>query len=278
MTDLTNRSLERGITIMEIIARNGDATLAELHRESGIAKSTIRRLLGTLQARRIVRRSIADKKYRINITLNIGAGAPVPANAGLLVDVAIPVLTELTKKAGWPSDVQMIDGYAMRFIDSTRPLSPFHLFRGVLNIAINMFGSATGQVCLAGMPDDRILDYIDRAMGDERLGLERFALDRNEFFDIIGQTRERGYGVRLRQYRGETVVDDRLSAIAVPVLRFGRPFGAITLVFPRSLSTPDEMAKSHLESLFAAATQISDDLDHYGSDPQPGSGSREGKV
>lgn len=263
MAELGNRSLERGITIMEIIARNGDATLAELHRESGIPKSTIRRLLGTLQSRRIVRRSLADRRYRISITMNSGVEVPVPKGAGPLIDVAIPVLSDLTRRVAWPSDVQIIDGVAMRIIDSTRPLSPYHLYRGVINRAVNLFGSATGQSCLAAMPDKRIRAFIEEARGDPIFGFERFSMHEKALFDEINRTRERGYGIRLRQYRGELVVDDGLGAIAVPVRKHGEMFGAISLLFPRRMSTPEDMARKLLPDLKEAAAHISKDLDIY---------------
>jgi IclR family mhp operon transcriptional activator len=266
MQELANRSLERGITIMEIIARNGEATLADLHRESGLSKSTIRRLLGTLRTRRIVHRSLADKKYRINITMSTGVASPVPKGAGLLIDVAIPILSEHTQRVGWPSDIQIIDGHTMRVIDSTRPLSPFHLYRGVINLAINIFGSATGQSCLAAMPDKRIREFIESTHGDPRFGLERFSINEAAFFSMIAATRKRGYGVRLRQYRGDTVVDDKLGGIAVPVRQNGEVMGAISLIFPRSVSSPEKMAQAHLESLKRAAAEISEDLDRYGAD------------
>lgn len=263
MTQLANRSLERGITVMEILARSGEATLADLHRESGIPKSTIRRLLGTLMTRRIVRRSLADQKYRINITMTTGVEAPVPKGAGLLVDVAIPVLSEHTRKVGWPSDVQIIDGISMRIIDSTRPLSPFHLYRGVIHRAVNIFGSATGQACMAAMPDSRIEALLDQASGDPQFGFENFATSREALLAEVRKTRERGYGTRLRQYHGSTPIKDGLMAIALPVRRFREVFGAISLLFPRGLTSPEAMARKHLDTLRAAADRISDDLDTY---------------
>ena len=263
MADLANQSLERGITIMEIIASRGDASLAELHRESGIPKSSIRRLLGSLCSRRIAHRSLADGRYRLNVTLNYAASIPVPKGTGLLIDVALPVLTEHTERVGCPSDIHILDGMAMRVIESTRPLSPFHLYKSVVNLALNAFGSATGQACLAAMPDERIHEFIEHTRGDPRFGLERFSLDAADFFEAIEATRRRGYGVRMRQYRGETVVDDKLGAIAVKVRRHGEVFGAITLIFPRSLATPEKMAQTHLESLTQAARKIEEDLDHY---------------
>jgi len=44
------RSLDRGLDLMEVLAREGAQTLAQLHAATGLPKSTIRRLLATLQA------------------------------------------------------------------------------------------------------------------------------------------------------------------------------------------------------------------------------------
>ena len=55
-----NRSLDRGIEILETLAREGAMSLADLHRATGLPKSTIRRLLQTLIARKIVRRSLTS--------------------------------------------------------------------------------------------------------------------------------------------------------------------------------------------------------------------------
>jgi IclR family transcriptional regulator, mhp operon transcriptional activator len=263
MTDLGNRSLERGIMLMEVIARTGEATLADLHRECGIPKSTIRRLLATLMARRIVRQSLQDRKFRINVTMPTSATAPIPRGAAVLIDVALPILTEHTRRVSWPSDIQVLDGTAMRIIDSTRPLSPFHLYRGVVNTAINMFGSATGLACLAAMPNHRILELAELAKGDPRFSAERFLPNTDALLEEVHQTRERGYGIRLRQYRGERVADDGLRAIGVPIRHHAEVFGAISLLFPRHFSSTDEMARLHLASLKQAAETISGDLDRF---------------
>lgn len=248
---------------MEILARTGACTLANLHRESGIPKSTIRRLLGTLQTRRIVRRSLSDQKYRINITLPTSVNAPIPRDAALYVDIAVPILSELTRAIDWPSDIQIIDGPAMRVIDSTRPLSPFHLYRGIVNRSINIFGSATGQACLAEMSEKQIDALIVETEGDRFFGLRRFNISREALLDEIEQTRERGYGLRFLRYKGETVIDDGLAALGVPVFSGNRILGAISLLFPRDLMTPDVMAVKYLEQLKASAARISADLDQF---------------
>jgi len=263
MAGLQNRSLDRGITLMEILARTGANTLAELHAQSGLPKSTIRRLLGTLQARRLVRRSLSDKKYRINITLPVSTGAPLPKDLAFYVDVAVPILSELTREIEWPSDVHIIDRPAMRVIDSTRPLSPFHLYQSAVNQSLNIFGTATGQVCLANMSDETVRGFITETKGDRQFGLERVKLTEADLFRHLETTRKRGYGIRSPHYTGVTVIDDGLSAIALGIFKHKTIIGAVTLIYPRKLMSHEEMARRYLDRLQTAADRISSDLEAF---------------
>lgn len=263
MTQLENRSLDRGITLLEVLARNGASSLADLHRETGIAKSTIRRLLGTLIRRRLIRRSLADRRYRINITLPASAGEPIPPELAVLVDTAMPHAIELTKSIGWPSDIHIIDGHNMRIVDSTRPLSPFHLYRGLVNRKLNIFGSATGMICLASMTDGAIAEIHKATLGDRIWGIARFSMSLPEYLEEVRATRERGYGIRLTHYLGETVLDDGLAAIALPLCHRDRPLGALSVLWPRSYKEHREFVKEFLPALQRATTAIDRDLARY---------------
>mgnify|MGYP000262408833 CR=1 FL=1 len=260
MSELANRSLDRGISILESLARNGASSLADLHRDCGLAKSTIRRLLATLIRHRLVRRSVSDGLYRVTITLPAGAGEPVPQEMSGLIDVAIPRAVELTGKVEWPSDIHVLDGMCMRIIDSTRPLSPFHMYRGIINRRINLFGSATGMACLAARTDKEIAEYDRVTKGNMSLGLARFGMSLAQYMPEIEKTRSRGYGIRLAIYRGETVLDDGLAAMAVPVMVHGEPNAAISLLWPRAFQQPQDFSKRFLPSLRETAELIADDF------------------
>lgn len=269
MTELANRSLDRGISILESLGRNGASSLADLHRDCGIAKSTIRRLLGTLIEHRLVRRSISDGLYRVTISLPAVAGEPVPREMSRLIDVAIPRLVELTKAEEWPSDIHVMEGLCMRIVDSTRPLSPFHMYRGIVDRRINLFGSATGMACLAARSDKEIAEIDRLTRGNASLGLVRFGMTLQQFMPEIEKTRERGYGTRLGIYRGETVLDDGLAALAVPIEVHGKPDAAISLLWPRTFQEPGLFAERFLPSLRETANLIMEDLERLF--PEPGS-------
>ncbi len=257
MTELKNRSLDRGITILEVLAALGACSLAELHENSKIPKSTIRRLLGTLIARHIVRRSVSDRKYRINIILPVRERNYIPENFPTNIDAIMPHAMDLTKEIGWPSDINMLQENHMTIIDSTRPMSPFEIYPGMINRKINIFGSATGVACLAAMNDDEIAEFHERTKEDQVWGLARFGLTLDQYLERLNFHRECGYGTRLNEYKGETVLDDGLDVIAVPLFKDKKPWGGLTLLWTRNHRDHEDFAVEFLHSLNRAANKIS---------------------
>ncbi len=265
---LHHQSLDRGITILELLAQKGDCSLADLHRLSGISKSSIRRLLATLTERRLVRRSVADGRYRSLTTLPVSAGEAVPARLAWVVDVAMPHVTALTKKVEWPSDVHLIAGDRMRILDSTRPLSPFHLYRGVVNRDVNLFGSASGMCCLAELGDEAFRRIAAHTRGDSVWGLERFRVSETQYLEHLRKTRERGYGCRVATFVGERLFDDGLAAIACPIYAGEKLMGAVSLLWPKNYVDTDSFASEFLGALRASTVQISDALSAQSAEQQ----------
>ena len=248
---------------MEILAREGACSLAELHRLSEIPKSTIRRLLATLVQRRLVRKSFADKRFRLTVTLPVSAEEPVPADLAYIVDIALPTVAAMTKAIEWPSDIHLIDGDRMRVLDSTRPLSPFHLYRGVVNRQINIFGSATGMCCLAELGNREFERVAAHTKGDKTWGLARFKMDDETYLEHLRATRHRGYGARVARFVGETVFDDGLDAIACPIYQNQRLVGAVSLLWPKSYLSSKDFAASYLTALKDATKEISETLGRF---------------
>jgi IclR family mhp operon transcriptional activator len=260
MAKLENRSLDRGITVLKILSREGACSLADLNRHSQIPKSSIRRLLGTLRHRRLIRQSVSDKKYRINFDLPVSTGQSVDANVAYLVDIALPHLLELTEKVKCPSDLHVVYGEKMRIIDSTRPLSPFHLYRGQINRQLNIFGSASGMACMANSAIDEVREIHRRTANDPVWGLKRSDMNFQSYLKIVNQTRALGYGTRLNKYLGETVLDDSLAAIAIPILRGKKPVGAVTLLWPRILMEHRQFASQYLQELLKTVDLVNNSV------------------
>src|SRR4051794_41309485 len=69
------QSVDRALTILELLAREGDAGVTEIAADLGVHKSTAFRLLATLEAHRLVEQDGDRGRYRL------GAGHLRPARA-----------------------------------------------------------------------------------------------------------------------------------------------------------------------------------------------------
>jgi len=257
---LENRSLDRAITVLETLARSGACTLADLNRQTGLPKSTLRRLLATFRRRGMVRKSFSDGRYRSNIAMTVAQGSLLSPRAARLVDAALPHMTTLTHQVGWPSDLHIPALDRMRVIESTRPLSPFYLWRGGLDAEVNMFGSASGLLYLSQLGEPALRALLARMSADPIWGPGRFGLKEEQLRGELADIRKQGYAPRRSGYLGETSPDDRLNAIAAPLSEQGRMVGAITMCWVRDYMSAEAFAKRHIAALSATARRISDEL------------------
>ncbi|MEM6461849.1 MAG: helix-turn-helix domain-containing protein [Pseudomonadota bacterium] len=255
-----NRSLERGLIVLETLARHRAMSLSEIHRETGLAKSTLRRLLATLVSRRFVRRSLSDKLYRVMVTLPDISISPVPPGLAMVADIGLKHALILTKKIGWPSDIHIFEEHWMRIVESTRAVSPFGLYQGQVDRRLNIFGCATGLACLSQMEEEQVRRLFDGPQSDPRFNPLRLGITWENLQEHLTRTRENGYATRHPLYFGETVVNDRISAIALPLRRNAEICGGITLLWPRETPPAPEFAAMYLGELQETVTGIEADL------------------
>ena len=69
------QSVDRAITVLEILARRGEAGVSEVANEIAVHKSTAFRLLGALEGRGLVEQAGDRGKYRLGVGLIPLAGA-----------------------------------------------------------------------------------------------------------------------------------------------------------------------------------------------------------
>lgn len=256
-----NIALSRGLTTMELLAVNGPMTLARLNEVSGLPKSTLRRVLLTLIERGFVRRSLSDDRYRLLITLPMVSPEPQSAGSARFVSAVFPHALALTRRINWPSDIHLRENHWMRIVDSTRSAGSSQIFHGQSDRRVHLFGSASGIACLATLNLGEVYDMFKNPDLGALWSPERIGVDWTQYEQILMETRARGYGVRLGVYLGETTLDDKLAAIAVPVMRQGHAAGALTVLYPRKLMPEDEFAKTYLSPLKEAAKDCGASLD-----------------
>lgn len=230
------RVLARGVKVLETLCRLGACSLAELHRETALPKSTLRRILFTFERANFLRCSLGDGHFRANIQMP-AFFSPADANPfiGRIAAAAKPVLADLSAKALWPTDLMVRDGLQLRIVETNRALSPFPVNPLEIGDNVDMLTSAVGRAYLAFCPPaehTELIGQMRRVHGAAALA----TLPR-----ILNATRDRGYAVRAPNCTGGTkrypALIDNFHAIAVPVLLSGQILCCINLLLrPSAIS------------------------------------------
>jgi IclR family acetate operon transcriptional repressor len=156
------QSLGRAFDLLDRIAESGKegARLTDLARDIGLSKPAAYAILATLLARGVVTDfgEGMTRRYRLGLSL-LRLGDLAVSNLGL-VDVAMPVLRDLTDEIGMTSRVAMMDdGFAVVIgrVDAPGAIR----FDAALGRRERPHCSGVGKVLLAAMPRGRALELVE---------------------------------------------------------------------------------------------------------------------
>jgi IclR family mhp operon transcriptional activator len=246
-------ALARGLAVLKAVYANPGVSLHHLHASTGLAKATLLRSLRTLEEGGFISRRLADGGYLPVV--------PVPRDTTkwlALTEAAGPALEALSRTIAWPTDLGVRDGASMLVLESNRRLSSIRVNRQTLGARPHMVWSAMGQAYLAFCPDaerEEILAGLRASKAPE----DRAARNARRIERLLGDTRERGYGVRDARY-GVLDLGRPVSAIAVPVHRGGRVFACLNCVWLVDVTDEREVVARYLAPLRAAADEIAQPL------------------
>jgi len=222
------QSVDRAISVMELLSRRGWSGVTEVARELGIHKSTAYRLLTTLRDRGLVEQDAATEKYRLGFGLVLLARS---ASADLdILRCAEPVcerLSELTKETVTIAVLEDDDAVVIHqsisrasalSVDWTGRHTPLH-------------ATAAGKIFLSYMPEDQLLRVL-------REPLERFTentmVEPASLIDHTRETRDQGFGYTVEE------LEVGLNAIGTPIRRAdGVVVGTVSVSGPAFRLPPD---------------------------------------
>jgi DNA-binding IclR family transcriptional regulator len=217
------RSLQRGLTLLEIVGKREQATgLADLSRELALHPSTVFHLLKTLLALGYVAQPPGHKTYRLGPKIFSLASAATHEQA--LVDLAMPHLVELVRVTGETSHLAIYDRGEVVVIAKLDGSGPIRLTERI-GTPRPAHATAIGKVLLAGLTHGELKAHLSRGR------LERFTPR-----TITRPPRLRAELLRVRD-QGYALDDEEYSpglrCVAAPVRDFaGRVVGALGLSGP----------------------------------------------
>jgi DNA-binding IclR family transcriptional regulator len=208
------------LDVLDVLDRRGPATLAELARETGTAKSTLHRVCSMMCQRGWVARDTISGHLELGPRIaSLARATPTsPLTAGFH-----GVARRLVARHNETTCLTVLDGRESVFIAKEETTHAVRLVTAV-GSRLPAFAAASGRAMLADRSEPEVRALYE---GSELVTPTGRRLDGiNELLEILGETRRRGYAENV----DETALG--LHCLAVPVGQPGRVLAAITFCVP----------------------------------------------
>ncbi|MFS8202293.1 IclR family transcriptional regulator [Streptomyces sp. CWNU-52B] len=242
--DRSVQSVDRAVSILQMLAKHGPSGVTEVADELGVHKSTVFRLLATLESRGMVEQDAERGRYRIGYTV-----AELAGGVGKVSDLASlsrPICHELAAATGDTVNVAIRDGYdvisigqaigsAIMSIDWVGQRSPMH-------------ATSAGKLFMARMPPDEIAELFAKR---PKQYTPRTIVDPVRLAAELETVRERGYATTSEEH------EIGLAAIAAPIHDLkGQLIAAVSLSGP-TFRINEETRPDLAELVLEAGAKIS---------------------
>ena len=214
------QSVERALAILEQLAR-GPAGVSELAKATDLPKSTVARLLSTLEALEAVDRPPASTDYRLGPAI-ADLAAAAPPNRGLIA-VTQPHLSDLTEAVGEAAGLSVADGYRVQYVAQLESPTAVQV-RDWTGSRIPMHLVPSGIVFMAHWPEERLTRFLSRDL-EKTTALS--VIEPAEIRTRLARAREDGYAWVFEEFT------EGINSVAAPVLnQEGRPIAALHIHGP----------------------------------------------
>lgn len=155
----TVRSVDRAFSVLRAVvgAESRSRGISEIARETGLAKSTVARMLATLESLGMVERI----GTRYGPGPGLGSLAPSSVSGQTLTEVARPVLTELVADIGEDAGLAVMDGTSVLYIDQAQADSAVQV-RDWSGTRIPCHTAAAGFVLMLAWKPEQVEEYASR--------------------------------------------------------------------------------------------------------------------
>jgi IclR family acetate operon transcriptional repressor len=223
------QSIERAFAVLGALA-DGPAGVTEIASRVQLPKSTVARLISSLELERAVEQIPGERRYRLGPLLGTLASGLRPTRG--LVAIARPYLVDLAKQTGEAAGLSVPDGWTAHYVDQVDSPNPVQV-RDWTGTRIPMHAVSSGQVFLAHLAAPALARYLATP-------LERFTprtlTDASAIIERIREVRREGCAWVREEYAAgissvaASVADANGEVIAAvhvhgPTYRFPPPGG-----------------------------------------------------
>lgn len=244
-TDLVRvQSVDRAITILEILARDGEVGVTDVAAELGVHKSTAFRLIATMQARGLVEQADDQRKYRIGLSLVRMAGTSAARSD--VVQLARPMCKRLAAETGETINLAVLVDSTALYVDQIAGEAALQPYNWV-GQRIPLHATSNGKVLLAHLSRDE----VDRLVPHLERHAPRTVTRRATLHRQLAQVRELGYALAVDE------LEQGLTALAAPIWNAHGDVVAAASVSGSTHRMDDGTVTATIEPLLRAARDAS---------------------
>lgn len=246
----TVRSVERALDILLCFSRDTpELTMSQIAIKVDIHKSTVHRLLATLEDKHFVERDKASGAYKLGNTMLHMAYLTLGQNN--LRTICHPFLLRLRDQFRETVNLSILEGDKMVYLDVLESPQRVKL-AAATGQRLPAYCTASGKAILAYSPEEIVSNILDRGMPWQT---KNTITAKEDFFAALGKIREKGFACSREEFEAE------INAVAVPILDKKRsPVAAIAVAGP-SFRFSDELMYEIGPSLLDAAVDIAQELE-----------------
>jgi IclR family KDG regulon transcriptional repressor len=233
------RAVERALDVLLCFtSQTSELTMSQISERIGINKSTVHRLLSTLEGKRFVERDQLTGAYRPGLRLLQLASLAMGQNNLRLL--AVSFLHDLSDRYLENVNLAVLDEADVVYVDVIEGSQRVKL-AAIPGQKLPAFCTASGKAILAFLPDDQVRHILERGM-PKYTPTTRTSIE--EFLDDIKLVRERGFAI------SEGEFEDGINAVAAPICN--QPIASVSIAGPAYRLSRDRMLEIGSELLTIA--------------------------
>jgi IclR family KDG regulon transcriptional repressor len=216
------RAVERALDVLSCFShQTPELSMTQIAEQVGINKSTVHRLLATLEKNRFVERDLATGLYRPGIRLIQMAYLTLEHND--LRRLAAPLLRQLCDLQRENVNLSVLDDVDVVYVDVIESAQRVKLAASS-GQRLPAFCTASGKAILAFMPEENVKRILERGMPKYT---QRTLVTSKEIFNDFSQTREWGFAISDQEF------EDGINAIAAPIFNANnQPIASVSVAGP----------------------------------------------
>jgi DNA-binding IclR family transcriptional regulator len=231
LSENTVRAVERALDILLCFSRqNPELTMSQIASMAEIHKSTVHRLLATLEEKHFVERDKTTGAYRLGITMLHMAYLTLEQND--LRRISHPYLLRLKDQFRETVNLSILEDADMVYLDVLESPQRVKL-AAATGQRLPAFCTASGKIILAFSTEAVIERVISHGLP---MHTENTIVSRQAFLENLEKIRNRGFGFSLEEF------EQGINAVAAPVLaQDNTPIAAVAIAGPSFRLTKELM-------------------------------------